>query len=49
MELIDHDWRSFDVRFDRTPAEDVTYPDDDLQIASIDGRRQFARKDGTPY
>jgi|SRR6516225_6362904 uncharacterized cupin superfamily protein len=34
---------------DRTPGEDVTYPDDDLQIALIDGRRQFAHKDGTPY
>jgi uncharacterized cupin superfamily protein len=34
---------------DRTPSEDVTYPDDDLQIATIDGRRQFAHKDGTPY
>lgn len=34
---------------DRPPAEDVAYPDDDLQIATIDGRRQFARKDGTPY
>jgi uncharacterized cupin superfamily protein len=34
---------------DRTPGEDVVYPDDDLQIATIDGRRQFAHKDGTPY
>ncbi|MEO8144079.1 MAG: cupin domain-containing protein [Betaproteobacteria bacterium] len=34
---------------DRTSGEDVTYPDDDLQIATIDGRRQFAHKDGTPY
>lgn len=34
---------------DRTPGEDVTYPDDDLQIATIDGRRQFAHKNGTPY
>jgi uncharacterized cupin superfamily protein len=34
---------------DRTPGEDVTYPDDDLQIATIDGRRQFAHKNGTAY
>ena len=34
---------------DRTPGEDVSYPDDDLQIVTIDGRRRFARKDGTPY
>jgi len=34
---------------DRAPGEEVTYPDDDLQIATIDGRRQFAHKNGTPY
>jgi uncharacterized cupin superfamily protein len=34
---------------DRTPGEDVVYPDDDLQIATIEGRRQLAHKDGTPY
>ena len=34
---------------DRTTGEEVTYPDDDLQIATIDGRRQFAHKNGTPY
>jgi len=34
---------------DRTPGDDVVYPDDDLQIATIDGRRRFAHKDGTPY
>jgi uncharacterized cupin superfamily protein len=34
---------------DRATGEDVVYPDDDLQIATIDGRRRFAHKDGTPY
>jgi uncharacterized cupin superfamily protein len=34
---------------DRTPGDAVAYPDDDLQIATVDGRRQFARKNGTPY
>ena len=34
---------------DRTSGEEVTYPDDDLQIATIDGRRQFAHKNGTAY
>jgi uncharacterized cupin superfamily protein len=34
---------------DRTPGEDVTYPDDDLQLALIDGKRRWARKDGTPW
>lgn len=33
---------------DRTPGEDVTYPDDDLQIAVIEGKRQWAQKDGRP-
>lgn len=34
---------------DRTPGEDVTYPDDDLQIAVIEGKRQWAHKDGRPW
>ena len=34
---------------DRTSGDAVIYPDDDLQIATINGRRQFAHKDGTPY
>ncbi len=34
---------------DRDPADEVTYPDDDLvAIATPQGRR-FTRKDGTPY
>jgi uncharacterized cupin superfamily protein len=34
---------------DRTPDEQVTFPDDDLQFVRVDGKAQFARKDGTPY
>jgi uncharacterized cupin superfamily protein len=34
---------------DRTPGDDATYPDDDLQILLIDGRKRFAHKNGTPY
>jgi hypothetical protein len=34
---------------DRTPGEDVAYPDDDLQISVIDGKRKWAHKDGQPY
>ena len=34
---------------DRNPGHGATYPDDDLQAASVDGQRGFTRKDGTPY
>jgi len=34
---------------DRTPNEQVTYPDDDLQFVRSEGKAQFAHKDGTPY
>jgi uncharacterized cupin superfamily protein len=34
---------------DRSPDEEVVYPDDDLELVTIDGRRQFAHKDGSPY
>ncbi|MEW5862688.1 MAG: cupin domain-containing protein [Pseudomonadota bacterium] len=34
---------------DRTPGDEVTYPDDDLQASLIDGKWQFFHKDGTPY
>jgi uncharacterized cupin superfamily protein len=34
---------------DRTPDEQVTFPDDDLQFVRSDGKAQFAHKDGTPY
>lgn len=32
---------------DRTPGDAVTYPDDDLAAALIDGRWRFTRKDGS--
>ncbi len=34
---------------DRTPGDEVTYPDDDLQLTRVGGKPQFAHKDGTPY
>jgi len=34
---------------DRTRGDEVDYPDDDLKVAEIDGRRRFLHKDGTPY
>ncbi len=34
---------------DRTAGDTAEYPDDDLTAVSIDGRWQFAHKDGTPY
>lgn len=34
---------------DRTPGDSATWPDDDLQIVEVAGKRQFARRDGTPY
>ncbi len=35
---------------DRSPADDVTYPTDDIQAAKgPDGRWRFTRKDGTAY
>ena len=34
---------------DRTPGDEGTYPDDDLQALLVDGRWQFFHKDGTPY
>jgi uncharacterized cupin superfamily protein len=35
---------------DRTPADRVEYPDDDIAAAlAPDGRWYFVRKDGTPY
>jgi uncharacterized cupin superfamily protein len=34
---------------DRTPGEEVVYPDDDLALADVGGERRFTRKDGTPY
>ncbi len=38
------------VMGDRTPGDEVTYPDIDLRLGiGADGRNLFTRKDGTPY
>jgi uncharacterized cupin superfamily protein len=34
---------------DRTAGDVGTYPDDDIQAVSVDGRWQFTHKDGRPY
>ena len=34
---------------DRTPEDEGSYPDDDLQALVVDGRWMFAHKDGTLY
>jgi uncharacterized cupin superfamily protein len=35
---------------DRTPGDEVSYPEDDIQaVLGNEGRWYFARKDGTPY
>jgi uncharacterized cupin superfamily protein len=34
---------------DRTPDDEVSYPDDDLKADFIDGQRRFAHKDGSSY
>ena len=34
---------------DRTAADAVTYPDDDLAVVTVDGQRRMAHKDGSPY
>lgn len=34
---------------DRSPGDSVVYPDDDLQALFVDGKWQFAHKDGTTY
>ena len=34
---------------DRTPGDQGSYPDDDLQAVMIDGAWSFRHKDGTPY
>src|SRR3984957_2997257 len=33
---------------DRTAGDAVDYPDDDLAVVTIDGKRRIAHKDGTP-
>lgn len=34
---------------DRSPGDQGTYPDDDLQARQVNGQWQFTHKDGTPY
>ena len=34
---------------DRTPGDSAVWPDVDLQIVEIDGKRRFAHRDGTSY
>lgn len=34
---------------DRTPGEEVSYPDDDLEFEQVEGKTMFLHKDGTPY
>ncbi len=34
---------------DRTPGDEGSYPDEDLQALLVEGKWHFAHKDGTPY
>jgi uncharacterized cupin superfamily protein len=34
---------------DRSAGDAVDYPDDDLAVVTVNGRRRMAHKDGTPY
>ena len=34
---------------DRTPGDSAVWPDDDLQVLEIDGKRRMAHRDGTAY
>ena len=34
---------------DRTPGESSVFPDDDLQVIEVDGKKRWAHRDGTPY
>ena len=34
---------------DRSPGDEASYPDDDLQAVLVDGKWTFAAKDGTSY
>ncbi len=34
---------------DRSAGDTVVYPDDDLRAAMVEGKWQFAHKDGSPY
>ena len=33
----------------RTPGDEGSYPDDDLQAVLVEGKWKFVHKDGTPY
>lgn len=34
---------------DRTPGDEASYPDDDIQATLVNGKWVFTHKDGTPY
>lgn len=34
---------------DRTPGDSAVWPDDDLQVIEIEGKKRMAHRDGTPY
>jgi len=34
---------------DRTLGDSAVWPDDDLQVIEVDGRKRMAHRDGTPY
>jgi len=34
---------------DRTPGDLATFPDDDLVVMEMEGKRRLAHRDGTPY
>jgi uncharacterized cupin superfamily protein len=34
---------------DRTAGDAADYPDDDLAVVTVDGKRRMAHKDGAPY
>lgn len=34
---------------DRREGDEVDYPDIDMLVRSVDGKRRYVRKDGTPY
>jgi len=34
---------------DRSPGDEGSYPDDDLQARLVDGKWRFVHKNGTPY
>ncbi len=34
---------------DRTPGDSAVWPDDDLQVIEVEGKKRMAHRDGTPY